>query len=69
MSNVMNLLKQRHHPEQYAAEQAEADRKHQETLAFIEGAKAALEEVEKSKATPFFVSDYTSPIGFKPASK
>ena len=40
MSNVMNILKQKHHPEQYKAEQAEAaDKLHAERLESIEELK------------------------------
>ncbi|SEC13552.1 hypothetical protein [Pseudomonas anguilliseptica] len=68
MSKVMDILKAKHKPTEYAAEQEAADKKFAETLAFVEGVKAGLEQVEKSKTKPLFVSD-DSAKGFKPANK
>lgn len=65
---LMDIIKQKHAPEQYAQEQLEAERKHQDHLSFIEGYKAALESDQDIKKA-LFVSDPTSPSGFKPASK
>lgn len=58
-NTVMDILKQKHHPELYEAEQA---RLHKERLAFIEGFKAS-KEIEKATSKPLFVSD-DSPKGF-----
>ena len=66
MSSLMNILMQRHQPELFAKEQAEADAKHACNMAFIEGFKSLLEEHELTKAQPEFVSDKNSPSGFKP---
>jgi DNA recombination-dependent growth factor C len=65
---LMDIIKQKHHPEQFKAEQEAEAKIFAETLAFVEGMKSALEEVQKSKAQPLFVSD-DSAKGFKPANK
>lgn len=64
--SVMDIIKQKHHPEQYAAEQEAADKLHQERLAFIDGFKELYEHYQITKAKPLYVSDSTSPSGFKP---
>lgn len=62
---VRELLMKQHHPEQYAEEQAQKAKELAETLAFVEGIKAALaiqeQEVQKSV---LFKSDPSSPCGF-----
>ncbi len=65
MSNLMLLLKAKHAPDELKALQEAEDKKFAETLAYVEGMKAGLEQVEKSKSKPLFVSD-DSPKGFKP---
>ena len=64
--SVMSILKAKHQPELFAQEQAEANAKHAERMAFIEGFKSLLEQHELTKAKPEFVSDKNSPSGFKP---
>lgn len=77
MSNrVLEILKQKFHPNEYEAEQKAkleaADKLHAERLEFIEGFKEMYtehqERVEKSKSKPLLVSDYNSKW-FKPAYK
>jgi hypothetical protein len=63
MSNLMAILKAKHQPKQFALEQAEANAKHAERLAFIEGFKTQQTEINKSAS--LFVSD-DSALGFKP---
>jgi hypothetical protein len=63
MSNLMNILKAKHHPEQFALDQAAAELNHKENLAFVSGAKAVIEAEQISKA--LFISD-DSALGFKP---
>lgn len=65
-SKLMQILMAKHQPEKYAKEQEEADKRHKEHLAFIEGYKSSLQAVEKSKDSPLFISDLDSPCGFKP---
>jgi hypothetical protein len=67
MSALMQILKQRHRPELYAKEQAALELKHQQHLAFVEGAKAVIESEKIGKA--LFISDSSSPSGFKPNNK
>lgn len=66
---VRELIMKQFHPEQYAEEQAQKEKDIAETLAFVEGIKAALEQVEKSKGKALFVSDPSSPCGFTPNNK
>jgi hypothetical protein len=61
-SNLMNILKAKHQPDLYAQEQLEANAKHKEHLAFIEGFKT---QTEITKSAALFVSD-SSALGFKP---
>jgi hypothetical protein len=63
MSNLMAILKAKHQPKQFALEQAEANAKHAERLAFIEGFK---KQTVINKSAALFVSDASSPSGFKP---
>lgn len=51
ISMVADLIKAKYHPEQYAAEQKAKEEHLKETLAFVEGIKAALALQEEEKAT------------------
>lgn len=66
LNSVMEILKQKHDPEDYTADQAARAETHKERLSFIEGFKAALAEQEAKKGKPFFVSDPNDPKGFRP---
>lgn len=50
ISMVADLIKAKYHPEQYAAEQKAREEHLKETLAFVEGIKAALALQEEEKA-------------------
>lgn len=74
LSLVGELIKKKYKPEQYAAEQAAKEESLKEMLAFVDGvltaynqAKAKEEEIKKSGI--LFVSDPSSPCGFKPGGK
>lgn len=64
MSNLMNILLKKHNPIEYAKQESEANAKHAERLAFIEGFKTQQTEINKSAS--LFVSDDSSPSGFRP---
>lgn len=70
-NRVMQIIKERFHPEEFAKEQAEKEQSLKEKLAFIDGvltqfyAEREKKELEKSKSKPIFVSD-DSIKGFKP---
>lgn len=59
----MQVLKAKHQPELFAIEQAAAELKHKEHLAFVSGAKSIIDSKPANKA--LFVSD-DSALGFKP---
>lgn len=71
---VADLLKQKYHPKEYAAEQKAKEEHLKETLAFVEGVEAALalkeeekaKDAELKKANILFVTDPTSHCGFRP---
>ena len=50
LSRVADLIKAKYHPEQYAAEQKAKEEHLKETLAFVEGVKAALALQEEEEA-------------------
>lgn len=72
LNRVADLIKAKYHPEQYAAEQKAKEEHLKETLAFVEGVKAALalQEEEKAKneeiakSQILFVSDPLNPRGW-----
>lgn len=62
---VRKLIMKEHRPEQYAEEQAEKEKALAETLAFVEGIKAALAAQEKeAQKSILFKSNKYSPCGF-----
>ena len=63
---VADLLKQKYHPKEYAAEQKAKEEHLKETLAFVEGVKAvlALQEEELKKANILFKTDPLDPRGW-----
>lgn len=69
---VADLLKQKYHPKEYAAEQKAKEEHLKETLAFVEGVKAALalqeeeqaKETELKKANILFKTDPLNPRGW-----
>ena len=69
-NRVMEIIKEKFHPEEYAKEQAEKEASLKEKLAFIDGvltqfyAEKEKKELEKSKI--LFHSDPSSPCGFRP---
>ncbi|RJG10252.1 hypothetical protein D3879_19700 [Pseudomonas cavernicola] len=74
MSNLMNILKAKHHPEQYAAEQAKKKQETAELLAFVDGVLAEhnrkkAEEEQDTEDKILFKSDPSSPTSFIPTEK
>lgn len=72
ISMVADLIKAKFHPEQYAAEQKAKEEHLKETLAFVEGVKAALalqeeekaKDAELKKANILFKTDPLNPRGW-----
>lgn len=70
-NRVMEIIKQKYHPEAYAAEKAQKEKEIAEMLAFVDGVLAGMDreserQEEVKKAGIKFISDPTDPKGFKP---
>lgn len=73
-SRVMELIKQKYHPEEWKAEQERKEQETAELLAFVDGVLAEhnrkkLEEEKAKEDNILFKSDPTSPTGFSPTEK
>ena len=63
---VSELLLKKYHPEKWAEQKSEKEKKTAELLAFVEGIKTALEQQKKDEEDSILFKSDNSSRGFKP---
>lgn len=64
---LAKIMKQNINPVAAKADKIQYDKETDELLAYVEGVKAALAQIDKSKPKPMFISD-DSRLGFHPTA-
>ncbi|OFW96824.1 MAG: hypothetical protein A2W44_12585 [Acinetobacter sp. RIFCSPHIGHO2_12_41_5] len=62
---VRELIMKTHHPDKWAEQKAEKEKKTAELLAFVEGIKTALEQQENEESESILFKSDSSSRGFK----